>query len=267
MIMKKYKVMIGLLLITIFYTIPVYPETFNICIVKDKNVEPYEIALRGCLNALWKKGYKEGKNLVLTHYDLEKDQKKNSLIINKIKKKNPDLIITFGTKASKILKKGIRNIPVVFSMVLNPIKTGLMKKVRGSEDNFTGASMNIVPECQFKILKDLLPQIKKVGVIYNSRKTGDLIKTAGRSAKKYDLELIKKNIFSPKGVPLAINHLIEKIDALWLVADSTVVSNQSLQYILKVALKENIPVIAQAGYVVRMGALISLDCDYEDIGR
>ena len=267
MSLKKYKVMIGLLFITIFYAIPVYPKTFNICIVKDKNVEPYELALKGCLKALREKGYKEGNNLVLTYYNLEKEQRRNFIIINKIKKKSPDLIITFGTNASTILKKWISNIPVVFSMVLHPIETGLVKKVRGSGDNFTGASMNIIPELQFKVLKDVLPQVKKVGVIYDPKNTGDLIKTAVQLAEKYDLQLIKKDVFSPKKVPLAINHLIKKIDVLWLVADSTVVSYQSLQYILKVALKANVPVIAQAGYVVKMGALISLECEYEDIGR
>jgi ABC-type uncharacterized transport system substrate-binding protein len=84
----------------------------------------------------------------ITYYDLEEDSKRNYFIIKRIIKKNPDLIISFGTKASKILKKKIKDIPVVFTMVLNPIETGLVSKIRNSDDNFTGASMNVSPERQ-----------------------------------------------------------------------------------------------------------------------
>jgi putative ABC transport system substrate-binding protein len=96
--------------------------------------------------------------------------------------------------------------------------------------------------------------------------TGDTITRVIQAAKECDLKLIKKDVFSPKEVPLAIKRLIKKIDVLWLVADTTVISYQSLQYILEIALKAKVPVIAQANYVVEMGALIGLECDYKDIG-
>ncbi|MCK4532534.1 ABC transporter substrate-binding protein [bacterium] len=262
MLLKKQKVIITLLFIAVLCVPSVYSKTSSICIIKNRKVKPYEIALKGCLNVLRKKGCKKK----ITYYDLEGNSKRNYFIINKIRKKNPDLIISFGTKASKILKKKINDIPVVFTMVLNPIETGLINKIRSSEDNFVGASMNVPPEHQFKLLKEVLPQGKKVGVIYDSKKTGDTITIAIQAAKKCDLELIKENVFSPEEVPIAINRLIKKIDVLWLIADTTVISYQSLQYILKIALKEKIPVIAQANYVVEMGALIGLECDYKDIG-
>ncbi len=266
MFLEKHKVMTTLLFIAILYVPPAYSKTFNICIIKNKKVEPYETALKGCLNVLKKKGFKEKKNLVLTYYDLEENSKKNYLIIKKIRKKKPDLIIAFGTRASKILKKKIKDVPVVFTMVLNPIETGLVHKNRSSKDNFVGASMNLSPARQFKLLKEVFPHGKKVGVLYDSKKTGNTIKIAVQAAKKCDLELIKKDVFSPKEVPSAISRLIKKIDVLWLIADTTVISYQSLPYILKVALKAKVPVIAQANYVVEMGALIGLECDYKDIG-
>ena len=267
MLFEKHKVMIALFFISILYVPSVYSKTFNICVIKNKKVEPYETALKGCLSVLKKNGFKEKNNLVLTYYELGENSKKNYLIIRKIRIKNPDLIISFGTRASKILKKKIKHIPVVFTMVLNPIETGLVNEIRSSEDNFIGASMNLSPECQFKLLKEVLPKAKKVGVLYDSKKTGDTIRIAIQTAKKCDLGLIKKDVFSPKEVPLAIKRLIKKIDVLWLVADTTVISYQSLQYILEIALKAKVPVIAQANYAVEMGALIALECDYKDIGR
>ncbi len=266
MFLKKHKVLVNLLLIAIFYIPPLYSKTCHICIITNRKIEPYEIALRGCLNVMKKRGYREKDNIVFTYYDLEKNEKNSLLLLKRIKRKKPDLIISFGTKASKILKKKIKNIPVVFSMVLNPVESGLVNKIISPEGNFIGASMNVLPESQFKLLKEVLPWVQKVGVIYDSKKTGDTITTALPSAKKYDLELIRKDVFSPKEVPLAINRMIKKIDVLWLIADTTVISYQSLQYILKIALKAKVPVIAQANYVVEMGALIGLECNYKDIG-
>lgn len=268
--LNRYKAGINLLCIIIFFSINanfVHTKTFDVCIVKIERVGPYEVALRSFLKELEEKGYKEGSNLNLTFYNLKSDSEKKIDYITEIKSRKPDLIITFGTEATKIIVQKIRNVPVVFSMVLNPVESGLIKSIQHSGNNLTGCAMNISPKLQFKVLKEALPQAEKVGVVYDSRKTGDMIRKAMHSAKKMNLELVRISIASPREVPKAIRSLIDKVDVLWIIADTTVISKQSLQYMLTVALREKIPVIGYADHIVKAGALFSLSCDYEDIGR
>ena len=58
-----------------------------------------------------------------------------------------------------------------------------------------------------------------------------------------------------------------KIDLLWSVADPTVFTPQSVRYILLNTLRSRIPFIGLSPSYVRAGALLSLSCDYRDVGR
>ena len=240
-------------------------KLFNICVVKSLNIKPYNVALEGFLEVLQKKGYSEGENLILNYYLIER-RKEN--IIEEIRDKKPDLILTIGTEATqKIWQAGVADIPVVFSMVLGPVERGFVKTRQKSGNNFTGASMDIPSNAQIKAIKSVIPQAKKIGVVYNPLETGKVVERTVSLVKRVGLELKAIAITSPKEVPDAITNLVNKIDVLWLVPDSTVVSEQSLPYILSRTLKNRIPVLGYAAYVVKKGALLGLSCDYEDIGR
>ncbi len=270
MFLEKYKIAASLLYIVIFSTIGVnlvYSRIFNISIVNSQNIEPYSIALEGVFAVLHEKGYEEKTNLNIGYYDLERSLEENFDVVGELKNKKPDLIITLGTDATRKIKKEINFIPVVFSMVLNPVESGLVKSIQCSGNNLTGASLDVSPKMQFEVLKEILPQVKKIGVIYDPHKTGDMIERSIQPARELNLNLIKIAVTSPKEVPNAIGNLIEEMDVLWIIADSTVVSKYSLEYMLMAALKAKIPVMGYTSHMVRLGAIFCLNCDYEDIGR
>jgi putative ABC transport system substrate-binding protein len=56
-------------------------------------------------------------------------------------------------------------------------------------------------------------------------------------------------------------------DALWLLPDSTVLTNESIQFILDSALAERVPVIGFSPEFTRLGALLSLSVNYGEVGR
>ncbi|MCK4533458.1 ABC transporter substrate-binding protein [bacterium] len=241
-------------------------KTINIYVVKSLDIKPYNDALRGFFHVLEEKGYIEGENLVLGYY-LLKGRKDIKNIVKNIKQKNPDLILTAGTEATKkILEAEIKDIPVIFLMVLDPKENGFVESNQRPGKNFTGTTMKISAKMQLKAIKSVIPEIKKVGVIYNPDETGKLIKGAVSFSKKNKIELKAVNVFSPKEIPDVLNVLIKEIELLWIVPDEMVISEQSLSYMLEVALKSKVPVMGYAAHVVRKGALLALSCDYEDIG-
>ena len=242
-------------------------KTVNIYVVKTLNIEPYNNALMGFFHVLEEKGYNEGENLVLNYY-LLKGKKDTKNIVTNIKEKDPDLILTVGTEATKrILEAEIKDIPVIFLMVLDPKENGFVESDQRPGKNFTGTTMKISAKMQLKAIKSVIPKIKKVGVIYNPDKTEKLIKGAVSFSKKNKIELKAVSVFSPKEVPDVLNVLVREIDLLWIVPDETVISEQSLRYILSFTFKNKVPVMGYAAHIVRKGALLALSCDYEDIGR
>lgn len=189
-----------------------------------------------------------------------------SKIIGMIQNSNPDLVLAVGTKAALEAKKAIRDIPVVFCMVLNPVSSGLVTSMRSPGGKMTGASLDIPIETQFRYMRSLVDDMSSIGVLYNPEETGTLIKKATKIARNMDLTLIPKPVSSGREVPNALKDLLGGVDVLWSVADGTVFP-QSTEYILLNTLRSSTPFMGLSPPFVNAGALLALSCDYGDIGK
>ncbi|ODS34020.1 MAG: hypothetical protein SCARUB_00793 [Candidatus Scalindua rubra] len=132
--------------------------------------------------------------------------------------------------------------------------------------NITGISTEVLVEDQFAFLKELLGTVKNVGVIYDPSKTKNIVSKACLVAKKFELNLIKTEITFNKEVTSALKKIINEIDALWIIPDSTVITRGSLGVILETALKRHLPTFCTSSAIVREGAMTSISPDYTDIG-
>jgi putative ABC transport system substrate-binding protein len=243
---------------------PFAGENAVIAVIESQNIEPYNAALEG-----FKRGLK-GQGFSCTgfiEYGL-KGEKANSLhIIEEIRDKKPDLILTLGSISTAAVLENIKDIPVVFSMILNPVASGFVKSLESSGNNATGVSMDIPIKTQFANLKMLIPEMKRIGTLYNPRKTRAIVSEASGIARKMGLELVAESVDSDRDVPEALEELAKQVDALWAVVDNTVYNPQSARYILLFTLRNKIPFMAFSVNFVEAGALMALYCDYNDIGR
>jgi putative ABC transport system substrate-binding protein len=65
----------------------------------------------------------------------------------------------------------------------------------------------------------------------------------------------------------ALENLIDRIDALWLLPDSTVVTKESFGLIKSATLENNIPLLCTSDIFVKAGALAAVFSDYGHTGR
>ena len=181
-------------------------------------------------------------------------------IERKIHKINPDLILAIGRDAL-IKVKNIKSKPIVYIMVLNP------QSILSTNKNITGISMNITYEKQLVEFADSLPNIKRIGLLFDPERTNFPIKKVQSTAKKLGLELIIKEVNKLAEVPSLIKSVGQKIDAFWMLPDKTVISAQSIEFMLLFSLENNIPLLSFSAKYVEMGALLSLDIVPFDIGK
>ena len=106
-----------------------------------------------------------------------------------------------------------------------------------------------------------------MGVIYDPSKTGNIIENAEEKIEAAGLNLVKYEIDSTREVSEAIENLIGKIDALWLLPDSTVVTKKSFAFIKSAALENKIPLLCTSDVFVKAGALAAVSSDHKDVGR
>ena len=198
-------------------------------------------------------------------YLLTQETISDSSLAGKCRLKGTNIILTIGSSATKFAKENFSDIPIVFSGVLYPALSGFIKSADQPGGNITGASLDIPIDVQFSYFKQIVPDLKRIGVLY-TESTAPLIPQAKIVAQQLGLTLVPRLVKEPKDIPLALDSLAEVTQGLWSVADPALFDPQSTKYILKTTLRKMIPFMGFSRHVVESGALFALDFDYKAIG-
>jgi putative ABC transport system substrate-binding protein len=188
------------------------------------------------------------------------------LLIDSVNSLKPSLIVTVGTSATKLAQTNFTDIPIVFSSVMYPALSGFVESMAQPGKNTTGASLNIAVDVQFRTFHDIVPNLKKIGVLY-SNNTAGLIKPAQAVAAKMGMSLTAVRVNEAKELPGALDSLTRTVEGIWSVADAELFTPQSTRYILLNTLRKGIPFMGFSRHVVESGALFALDFDYKAVGQ
>lgn len=249
---KKVPLYLGVILGLLFMFTLTAIAAQGVVILKSSDIEPFNQALAGFL---------AGCNTHTAEYNLQGSEGRKRRIIKRIIEDNPKIILAIGSLAAQVAKENVQGIPVVFCMVSNPHKYGLVG------ENVAGISLDIPFKTQFATYKSLLPTLRTVGVIYDPDKTGAMIADAQAMADTLGFKLLAMPVTSQKEVPAAFRSMLGKIDALWMVPDDTVVTPEAFKFLLLETFENNLPFLTVSDIFVEVGALASLSPDYTDVGR
>ncbi len=233
------------------------PESVHgreIAILKSADIAVYNQAVAGFKAAAM-------ANTTFSEYNLQGNFERGRKLARKLRASNAALVLAVGLKAALAARLEILDTPVVFCMVLDPAKYDL------KAPNMRGITLEIPLTRQFSTIKSVLPRIKKVGVLFDASKTGELVEEGRGLAKRLGLELVEGRVRSEKDVPIMLRKLMARIDALWLIPDSTVLTQDSLRFLLGTALDHNVPVIGFSSEFVRSGVLVGLSVSYQGVGQ
>ena len=229
----------------------------TVIVIQSQPIAAYNEAIKG-----FEESCKRNNVSIAGIYDLKGDIDEGKRVIKNIKddKRRPDLILAVGILATTLVKEQFTNVPIIFCMVINHERFNL----EGA--NVTGISSEASTRDQFAVLKELLGTQRNVGVIYDPMKTGRIVSEADLVAKRFEFNLLKAEVASESEVASALTGMVDKIDALWIVPDGTVVTKESLEIILKTSQKHRLPVFCTSSAIVRAGALVSISPDYRQTG-
>ena len=240
-----------------FHSAIVFATEHTVVVIRSQQIAAYNETIKG-----FEEECKRNNISISRIYDLKGDVDEGKRVIKNIKdnKLRPALILAVGVLATALVKEQFTDIPIIFCMVINHERFNL----EGA--NMTGISSEASIGNQFSVLKELLGTQRNVGVIYDPMKTGKIVAEATLTAKRFEFNLIKTEVASEGEVASALNSMIGKIDALWIIPDGTVVTKESLEIILKTSLKYRLPVFCTSSAIVKAGALVSISPDYRQTG-
>jgi putative ABC transport system substrate-binding protein len=229
-------------------------QAHEVAILKSANIAPYNQAISGFKSSM-------PNDTVFVEYDLKGDAEAGRKYAGKIRASVADLVLAVGSKAAIAARLELFDIPIIYSMVLHPSKYDL------KAPNIAGVSSTIPIGQQLSHLRTVLPNLKRIGYLYDPDKTPPFSSDATNQARQLGITFIDRQVRTEEQVPTALRELLPEVDALWLTSDSTVLTEESFSFLLSAAFERHVPVIGFDPEFVRKGALMSFWIDSADVGR
>ncbi|WP_313133031.1 ABC transporter substrate-binding protein [Anaerocolumna sp.] len=222
----------------------------------------------GFLAGLAEEGFVEKENLTVLYENAQANGGTANQISTNFIAKKADLIAAIATPMAQSAYGAAKkaNTPVIFTAVTDPILAELAKEDGTPVGEITGTSDKLPVEQQLEMIRSILPEAKKIGILYSTSEVNSIsaIKEYKEKAADYGFEIIESGISAPADIPLATDNLLGKVDCLTNLTDNTVVS--SLPTILNKAGKKGIPVFGSEIEQVKIGCLAAMGLNYYELG-
>lgn len=214
---------------------------------------------------LERQGLVEGKNIRYVIRNANGQVQLAANIATELTSQEPNVIVAVTTPMAQAVAKTAR-CPVVFAAVTDPVGAGLVKSLNKGEDTITGTSDAWPYEDQLKLIRQISPNAKRLGVLYNPGEAASQygIKEIRRFAPGLEFELIEGSVSSTGEVYPVAQNLAGRVDALFLSSDNTVIGGVAAA--VKVAVEHKMPLYVGDSGTVEKGGLAAVSVGYSKLG-
>jgi putative tryptophan/tyrosine transport system substrate-binding protein len=222
---------------------------------------------KGFTDDLQENGYRETERVLYDYKNAQNNRAVSGQIARKLVGDGVDLILAVSTPSSQDAAAATKKIPVLFSAVTDPVAAGLVKTLESPGGNVSGTMDRSPIARQMDLIREILPHAKTLGVVYNAGEVNSVasVKEIEKEAAKRGMTVVKVSAVSSAAVRPAAESLVEKVDAVQVPTDNTVVL--ALESVIKVCQDNKIPLFAADVDSVTRGAVAALAVDYYRLGR
>ena len=222
---------------------------------------------QGIISGLKDEGFKESKNIKVEFQNAQGDQSNMKTMAQQLAD-HDDILFGIATPAAQALVNSAdKSTPIMMAGISDPAGSGLVKSEKHPGGNVTGSSGDSPLDKQLQLIRDIIPQAKKIGVIYTSSDAG------GQSNAKKFAKLVKKAGLQPKMYTIANTNDMQQIsqqmannvDAIYAPQDNGVAS--SMKTLVNNANQAGKPVFPASDTMVTDGGTASYAIDQHDLGR
>lgn len=223
---------------------------------------------KGFIEGLKENGFVEGDNLKIEYKAAQANDSMNTQIAQTFANSDMDLVCGIATPSAQALYVACREkkIPVVFNAISDPIGAGLAISETEPMEGISGISDLLPVEDQLKLIREILPDAKKIGILYTTSEANSIstIKIYKELAPKYGFEIVDRGISKQAEVTQAADVLLNEVDCISNLTDNTVVA--ALSAVLEKANAKEIPVFGSEEEQVKNGCIASAGLDYVALG-
>lgn len=179
---------------------------------------------------------------------------------------NLDLVLAVATPAAQATAQNITDIPVLFTAVTDAESADLVDSNEAPGGNVTGTSDAAPIEDQLELLRQLVPDVDSIGIVYASGEVNSQVQVDAveEAAGPLGIEVKTQTVTTVNEIQQAVDALGD-VDAIYVPTDNMVVSG--IASLVQVAEQNQIPVIGAEAGTVEGGAIATLGIDYTELGR
>ena len=221
-------------------------------------------ATQGVIDALKEEGFTDGKNIKIDYRNAQGEISNIDLILHKFAQEKVDMVITNSSPCLVAASSYIKDIPVVFTVAFHPNQLGI-KEV---PPNITGAYDPLEMDDFVDLIKEILPDVKKIGVPWNPSESNSrfAVENLRKAIKENYIELVEIPVNTSSEVLQVSQVLVsKKVDAIVVSADNTV--HSAFESVVKAAEDGKIPIFVTEPSFVERGACAGLGIEAHDWGR
>jgi putative tryptophan/tyrosine transport system substrate-binding protein len=248
--------------------------SLRIAVVQHASIEALDEGIRGILDALAARGFKEGEGLEILRYNAQGDITTSNTIAKEVSGADLDMIITGSTVSLQTVANANRFQASprrhVFGLTSNPFAAGVELSFEDRLDHPPYmAGLGSLPPVRdlFLLLQQIQPEARRVGLVWNPAEANSEAATlmARDVAQELGLTLVEGNAeTSTAAGEVALSVMARGIDVLWVSPDITV--STALEVMVYAAQRSGVPVITSLPGSAARGSLLDLGANYYDVG-
>ena len=215
-------------------------------------------------------GYVEGHNIVIESRWAEGKYDRYPALAADLVRLKVDVIVAVGGRATQDAQQATRTIPIVMSVVIDPLGSGLVASLARPGGNVTGLTImasDLVGK-QLELLKEVVPKVSRVALLWNPANPGSApqLREAEAAARALGVRLQTLEARDPQEIDSAFAAMTRERAGALLILPDAIFGNQRRQ-IAELAAKRRLPSLLGVGEYAEAGGLMTYSANNLDLER
>jgi len=212
-------------------------------------------------------GYVEGRNIELETWFTDGNRERTQEVIRGLVQKPVDVLIVRVTPATQLAKEATQTIPIVM-IVADALATGLVPSLSRPGGNLTGLSL-ASPDLagkRLELVREIKPDIRTIAFLgLTEQQTATFVRETSAAAKVMGLNLVVRIVDTPEMINGKLFETMKRDGVEAVVVQPVFTGEQDK--IVSLAMRSQLPVIADFLAFAKAGALFSLGVEEADLLR
>ena len=224
-------------------------------------------AYKGFVDGLKEAGYEDGKNIIIDYQNAQGEQANCITIGQKFINDKSDLILAIATPAAQAIANMTKDIPILITAVTDPADSKLVADNNAPGGNVTGTSDLTPVEAQIELLKEIIPNVKTVGLLYCSSEQNSVfqINIAKKKLDAMGIKYIDIAISNLNEIQQVIQNVIGKVEAIYTPTDNMIANGMATVALMTEPAK--LHVIFGEGGMTMLGGTATYGINYYELGK